>query len=83
MFLADCIGSAFNAKGRMQCPNCRQVEQGQWLYANGCCLNEDLVDDFPMEEDVVSYGGATTLVNFTHWPVTFLYAIQNIMTSTY
>ncbi|KAH8950928.1 hypothetical protein BDL97_10G110700 [Sphagnum fallax] len=21
----------------MQCPNCRQVEDGEWLYANGCC----------------------------------------------
>eukprot|EP00850_Spirogloea_muscicola_P022985 SM000322S12502 [mRNA] locus=s322:10718:20731:+ [translate_table: standard] len=28
-----CIGSAFNAKGSMQCPNCRQVEQGHWLFA--------------------------------------------------
>ncbi len=33
----DCIGSAFNSKGTMQCPNCRQVEDGEWLYANGCC----------------------------------------------
>ncbi|KAL2633494.1 hypothetical protein R1flu_004973 [Riccia fluitans] len=34
-FHLDCIGSAFNAKGAMQCPNCRHVEDGQWLYANG------------------------------------------------
>ncbi|CAK9195445.1 unnamed protein product [Sphagnum troendelagicum] len=20
-----------------QCPNCRQVEDGEWLYASGCC----------------------------------------------
>nr|XP_010905848.1 uncharacterized protein LOC105032943 isoform X1 [Elaeis guineensis] len=33
--LRDCIGSAFNAKGAMQCPNCRKVEKGRWLYANG------------------------------------------------
>ncbi|KAJ7526196.1 hypothetical protein O6H91_17G087000 [Diphasiastrum complanatum] len=33
--LRDCIGSAFNAKGSMQYPNCRCIEEGQWLYANG------------------------------------------------
>ncbi|CAI5951660.1 unnamed protein product [Closterium sp. NIES-65] len=27
----DCIGSAFNAKRRMQCPNCRSEEHGHWL----------------------------------------------------
>ncbi|KAH7578346.1 hypothetical protein JRO89_XS01G0371100 [Xanthoceras sorbifolium] len=34
-FHLDCIGLAFNMKGAMQCPNCRKVEKGQWLYANG------------------------------------------------
>ncbi|KAJ0969296.1 hypothetical protein J5N97_022173 [Dioscorea zingiberensis] len=34
-FHLDCIGSAFNVKGAMQCPNCRKVEKGRWLYANG------------------------------------------------
>jgi len=34
-FLPDCIGSAFNAKGAMQCPNCRKIEKGRWLYASG------------------------------------------------
>ena len=34
-FLLDCIGSAFNAKGAMQCPNCRKIEKGRWLYASG------------------------------------------------
>ncbi|KAJ7526123.1 hypothetical protein O6H91_17G082700 [Diphasiastrum complanatum] len=34
-FHLECIGSAFNAKGSMQCPNCRCIEEGQWLYANG------------------------------------------------
>ncbi|WVZ91946.1 hypothetical protein U9M48_038053 [Paspalum notatum var. saurae] len=33
--LTDCIGSAFNAKGAMQCPNCRKIEKGRWLYASG------------------------------------------------
>lgn len=60
-FHLDCIGSAFNAKGRMQCPNCRQVESGQWLYASGCFLHEDFVDDFAFEEEVEAYGGAANL----------------------
>ena len=30
----DCIGSAFNVKGAMVCPNCRQTEAGHWLYGN-------------------------------------------------
>ncbi|KAK3123942.1 hypothetical protein QOZ80_8AG0638330 [Eleusine coracana subsp. coracana] len=34
-FHLDCIGSAFNAKGAMQCPNCRMIEKGRWLYASG------------------------------------------------
>lgn len=34
-FHLDCIGSAFNVKGVMECPNCREVEKGCWLYANG------------------------------------------------
>uniref|UniRef100_A0A0E0M389 RING-type domain-containing protein n=1 Tax=Oryza punctata TaxID=4537 RepID=A0A0E0M389_ORYPU len=33
-FHLDCIGSAFNAKGVMQCPNCRNIEKGHWLYGN-------------------------------------------------
>lgn len=28
----DCIGSAFNAKNKMQCPNCRNIEPGEWRY---------------------------------------------------
>ncbi|KAL9235762.1 hypothetical protein vseg_010498 [Gypsophila vaccaria] len=33
-FHLDCIGSAFNMKGTMQCPNCRNIEKGQWLFAS-------------------------------------------------
>ncbi|XP_023747907.1 E3 ubiquitin-protein ligase RFI2 [Lactuca sativa] len=33
-FHLDCIGSAFNSKGTMQCPNCRKVESGRWLFAD-------------------------------------------------
>uniref|UniRef100_A0A1D1ZEJ7 RING-H2 finger protein ATL5 n=1 Tax=Anthurium amnicola TaxID=1678845 RepID=A0A1D1ZEJ7_9ARAE len=50
-FHLDCIGSAFNAKGMMQCPNCRKVEKGRWLYANGCrSFSEFNVDDFGNED---------------------------------
>ncbi|KAK1295258.1 hypothetical protein QJS10_CPA16g00718 [Acorus calamus] len=50
-FHLDCIGSAFNAKGAMQCPNCRKVEKGRWLYANGyCSFPEFNVDDLVNEE---------------------------------
>ncbi|KAL1220337.1 E3 ubiquitin-protein ligase RFI2 [Cardamine amara subsp. amara] len=34
-FHLDCIGSAFNAKNKMQCPYCRNIEKGQWLHAHG------------------------------------------------
>ncbi|RCV12443.1 hypothetical protein SETIT_2G270200v2 [Setaria italica] len=33
-FHLDCIGSAFNARGLMQCPNCRNIEDGNWLNPN-------------------------------------------------
>eukprot|EP01018_Ginkgo_biloba_P017562 Gb_32414 [translate_table: standard] len=51
--IEDCIGSAFNAKGAMQCPNCRHVENGQWLYANGCRPYEEFtVEDWANDEDL-------------------------------
>ncbi|CAI0459860.1 unnamed protein product [Linum tenue] len=51
-FHLDCIGSAFNTKGVMQCPNCRKVEKGQWLFANGSrSLPEVNTDDWAHEED--------------------------------
>ncbi|KAI0511822.1 hypothetical protein KFK09_012454 [Dendrobium nobile] len=45
-FHLDCIGSAFNSKGMMQCPNCRNVEKGHWLYGNGYCF----LPSFNMDE---------------------------------
>ncbi|KAM7262415.1 hypothetical protein ACFE04_000098 [Oxalis oulophora] len=30
LFHLDCIGSAFNSSGKMQCPNCRRIEDGEW-----------------------------------------------------
>lgn len=51
---ADCIGSAFNMKGAMQCPNCRNVEKGQWLFANGSprAFPEFVMEDLIPEEDL-------------------------------
>ncbi|KAG9159247.1 hypothetical protein Leryth_023119 [Lithospermum erythrorhizon] len=55
-FHLDCIGSAFNSKGAMQCPNCRKVEKGQWLYANGCrSLPEFSVDEWTHDEDLYDF----------------------------
>ncbi|XWS76565.1 hypothetical protein CRYUN_Cryun01aG0187300 [Craigia yunnanensis] len=52
-FHLDCIGSAFNIKGAMQCPNCRKVEKGQWLYAN--CSTRSLpelsMEDWNLDDD--------------------------------
>ncbi len=37
----------------MQCPNCRKIEKGQWLYANGCrSLPEFSMDDWVHDEDL-------------------------------
>ncbi|GLU07387.1 hypothetical protein SLE2022_243470 [Rubroshorea leprosula] len=56
-FHLDCIGSAFNVKGAMQCPNCRKVERGQWLYANGCTRSfpEFSMDDWYPDEDYYDF----------------------------
>lgn len=51
-FHLDCIGSAFNAKGAMQCPNCRKVEKGQWLYAHGHRSSTDFDLDGWITEDI-------------------------------
>ncbi|CAA0816762.1 RING/U-box superfamily protein [Striga hermonthica] len=52
-FHLDCIGSAFNIKGAMQCPNCRKIEKGQWLYANGSRpLPEFNFEDWARDEDL-------------------------------
>ncbi|KAM1764826.1 hypothetical protein ACFX11_004035 [Malus domestica] len=49
----DCIGSAFNIKGAMQCPNCRKIKKGQWLYSNGCCSFPELnMEDWTHDEDL-------------------------------
>ncbi|KAK9013567.1 hypothetical protein V6N11_041571 [Hibiscus sabdariffa] len=52
-FHLDCIGSAFNMKGAMQCPVCQKVEEGQWLYANGPTpsLPEPSMEDWNPDDD--------------------------------
>ncbi|MCO5610342.1 hypothetical protein L7F22_064578 [Adiantum nelumboides] len=58
-FHLDCIGSAFNAKGSMQCPNCRRVENGQWLYANGVRqYDNSSFEDIIIEEEYDLFAGA-------------------------
>ena len=52
MICADCIGSAFNIKGKMQCPNCRKIEKGEWLYATNCRSFTDYTDDWPPDEEL-------------------------------
>ncbi|CAA6662048.1 unnamed protein product [Spirodela intermedia] len=37
----------------MQCPNCRKIEKGNWLYANGCRSYPDTsVDEWTHDEDL-------------------------------
>ncbi|XP_021281066.1 uncharacterized protein LOC110414288 isoform X3 [Herrania umbratica] len=57
-FHLDCIGSAFNMKGAMQCPNCRKVEKGQWLFANGSSrsLPELSMEDWNLDDDYYDPG---------------------------
>lgn len=66
-FHLDCIGSAFNIKGAMQCPNCRKIEKGQWLYASGCRpFPEFSMDDWAHDEDI--YDLSYSEMSFgVHW----------------
>uniref|UniRef100_A0A6N2MHN2 AAA+ ATPase domain-containing protein n=1 Tax=Salix viminalis TaxID=40686 RepID=A0A6N2MHN2_SALVM len=67
IYKLDCIGSAFNVKGAMQCPNCRKIEKGQWLYANGCrSLPEFSMEDWAHDEDL--YDLSYSEMSFgVHW----------------
>ncbi|XP_057960692.1 E3 ubiquitin-protein ligase RFI2 isoform X1 [Malania oleifera] len=66
-FHLDCIGSAFNIKGTMQCPNCRKIERGRWLYANSCRpFSEFSLDDWAHDEDL--YDLSYSEMSFgVHW----------------
>ncbi|KAJ6831972.1 uncharacterized protein M6B38_344915 [Iris pallida] len=65
-FHLDCIGSAFNAKGEMQCPNCRNVEKGRWLYANGHRSSFDMDPDGWLAEDIYDLSSSDLPFRF-HW----------------
>lgn len=65
----DCIGSAFNAKGFMQCPNCKQIEPGQWRYAaepplphisEGDWFNEEEEEDDANSDRALQYAVAAS-----------------------
>lgn len=46
----------------MQCPNCRHVENGQWLYANGSrCTDDFSFEEFSYEDDNVYHTLPTLL----------------------
>lgn len=65
-FHLDCIGSAFNIKGAMQCPNCRKIEKGQWLYANGGRQLPEFMDDWTPDEEL--YDLSYSEMSFgVHW----------------
>ena len=59
----DCIGSAFNVKGTMQCPNCRAIEKGQWLYSSGSPACPELSMDDGSVDHYPFYFTLTELVN--------------------
>ncbi|KAL8545525.1 hypothetical protein ACS0TY_005614 [Phlomoides rotata] len=66
-FHLDCIGSAFNIKGAMQCPNCRKIEKGQWLYANGSRpMPEFSMEDWAHDEDLYDLSYSEMSVG-VHW----------------
>ncbi|KAI4338142.1 hypothetical protein L6164_016489 [Bauhinia variegata] len=44
-FHLDCIGSAFNFKGRMECPICRAIEPGCWRQKT-----DDHEDDYDVDD---------------------------------
>ncbi|KAF5739876.1 hypothetical protein HS088_TW12G01087 [Tripterygium wilfordii] len=47
----------------MQCPNCRKVENGQWLYANGKpTVPEFSMDDWTHDEDLHDLGYFETMI---------------------
>ncbi|KAJ7980280.1 RING finger family protein [Quillaja saponaria] len=51
MFHMDCIGSAFNMKGFMECPNCRQIENGVWRLFGANRPGEDMDQELVFQND--------------------------------
>ncbi|CAN8285802.1 unnamed protein product [Cochlearia groenlandica] len=69
LFHLDCIGSAFNMKGAMQCPNCRNLENGQWMYANGSTrpFPEFAIQDWIPPEDLYALTSPPDMQYRVHW----------------
>ncbi|KAF9622438.1 hypothetical protein IFM89_031241 [Coptis chinensis] len=64
----DCIGSAFNVKGVMQCPNCKKVEKGQWLFSNGTRSCPELsLEDWAHDEDLYDPSYSEIVLNPGMW----------------
>lgn len=51
--MTDCIGSAFNVSGVMQCPNCRNIENGEWRIFNEDSDMEALMDDLQAHHQII------------------------------
>lgn len=75
IFSPDCIGSAFNAKGAMQCPNCRKVEKGQWLYASGHhrSFTEFSMEDWTYDEDLYDSSYSEMVIWWINHNCSFLF----------
>ncbi|KAK3189583.1 hypothetical protein Dsin_029144 [Dipteronia sinensis] len=65
----DCIGSAFNAAGIMQCPNCRQIENGEWLCFETRDSETDMEQHFnqDVEDQEPEMVGLTKRLNTEEW----------------
>ncbi|KAJ8447821.1 hypothetical protein Cgig2_015184 [Carnegiea gigantea] len=80
-FHLDCIGSAFNTKGAMQCPNCRKIEKGQWLFATSShSVTEISFEDWPQDEDLYDLGYSEMClghaVEFVGWCPQMSFGVQ-------
>lgn len=49
----------------MQCPNCRKVEKGRWLYANGCHFPDFGMDEWTYDDDTYDSGHSEMVSSFT------------------
>ncbi|CAH8276885.1 unnamed protein product [Arabidopsis lyrata] len=58
-FHLDCVGSFFNIKNKMECPCCRQIEKGKWLFAKPVDLDppyrdiDVLRDQLERDDDIL------------------------------
>jgi len=61
----DCIGSAYNAKGFMECPNCRNIEPGHWQFSDGTHFNPNgMIANNEEEEEDNDPGSFSQMVIF-------------------